>query len=189
MRWPSLPTSGLFSGNTQNFPRAICCYPQDGKESRSHCVLIFGIRIQRVLMGRTVSEGKGLTKQFQEHQVSNQLFRKENPITIPSGDTSWIFQNQVGKYLLDLPESSCSRFFQSHGSLIHFGFMQPSVFRLPLNPVSLMSTKNKGGDKPRQGISKHSPAFPHHPHFRVQVKCRSKELMGQLQDRRAEPQT
>ena len=92
-------------------------------------------------------------------------------------------------YLLDLPESSCSRFFQSHGSLIHFGFMQPSVFRLPLNPVSLMSTKNKGGDKPRQGISKHSPAFPHHPHFRVQVKCRSKELMGQLQDRRAEPQT
>lgn len=89
--------------------------------------------MQTILVGRTVSEGKGLTK-CSKHQVSNQLFRKENTVTLLT-DTSWVFQNRV-----------YSRVYTSHCSSTHFATIWL---------VSWIPAKNKKGIGPH----KHSQGF------------------------------
>ena len=42
-------------------------FSQDEKKSRNHCVRIFVVRTQTVLMGRIVSEEKEPTEQFSKH--------------------------------------------------------------------------------------------------------------------------
>lgn len=108
--------------------------------------------MQTILVGRTVSEGKGLTKQLSKHELSNQLSRKENVVTLLT-DTSWVFQNQV-----------YSRVSRRHCFPMHFATIWL---------VSWIPAKRKRLAPQTQ------PGLP--GHVRPQVRGRSRKYLNPLQ--------